>query len=1167
MKFEDVARARRVSGWLAGVLCTAIAGIATADPVRPVPDGPLNPSHIPRLEPARVDPAVQRPYIVAFAEPALASYRGADGRFRAPNRRANGKLDVAGADSQAYAAHLRAMQSQHLAAAAAAIGRNLAPSDRFPTALSAVGVRMIANVGAKLRNVAGVALVEASVDMPVDSDTGPAFTGAPGIWSGADVPSALGTKGVGVVIAVLDSGINFGSPSFAAIEPGNAGTPGGYAHVDPAGAGTFLGSCAGGGADAGQCNAKLYGAYDFVYAQVCTPAQPATDPCRPAVSGGTIREEPGASDNDGHGSHVASIAAGNAAVAPYRGISVAVSGVAPHANLIAYDACYTRVVDDVAVCPSASLVAAINQAITDGVDVISYPSGSPSTDPWTDSTSLALLAAQNAGIVVSSAAGNNGPTTGSLDHREPWVLSVGASTHNREFGFRFDLTAPANGPANTQNLTVYPGGDPVATTTVSAPLIVSPSFATPNSDGCSPYPANTFRRPATSGGTSGIAVLALNAIGSQCGTINRRAAALSAGAIAVLFVVDQQIELLASDTTYEMLQPAWANVLAHMNTAPDTATATIAAPLARRLTAQGDVVMGFSSRGPTSFDVLKPDLTAPGANILAAVDGASSAYAQMSGTSMAAGHLSGAAALLRALYPTWTPTEIRSALTTTAKSTGLIDNNNGLPADGFVRGAGRVDLSVAAEAGLVLDESAAHYTDANPASGGDPKTLNLPSYQNDLCVATCSFTRVVRNTRATAATYTLGAVDLPANAASFNPPSFTINGGATQTITVMIDSSKLANKWNHGAVTLTPSGGGLPELHLPVAVYPAPPDIFVSTNSVSVTLPPNNTTTRQVTISNVGNPQLNWKIVGGTAPAPGGGTIDCAQPAWLSYDIVSGALRTNEQSVVTLLIDTTGVAPGTYNRTMCISTQSTDPDEEYVFVTLSLTLPNVPSGIGSATPAAVFFGGSTLLRVELAPATAPASTGVTMTADLTAIGGAAAQPLYDDGTHGDVTAADGIFSFDATVPMAATAGAYVIPVTIVDAQARTGAAQIAVRVMDPNMPNGVPTIAPAVASTGASVLLTLAVTPATTPPSTGILAYVTLTQIGGAAGTPMYDDGTHGDVTAGDKTYSLLATVGAATPAGVRTLTFTVTDVQARTTTATATLKVAADAIFKDGYE
>lgn len=233
---------------------------------------------------------------------------------------------------------------------------------------------------------------------------------------------------------------------------------------------------------------------------------------------------------------------------------------------------------------------------------------------------------------------------------------------------------------------------------------------------------------------------------SACGSGRRRTNVLNAGAVGLLFVVDGPTGFAASGTTWQMNLSDWTPVHAHLNTDPTTATATITAPFAAYPSAQQpDVLAGFSSRGPSGFDLLKPDVMAPGVGILAAYSGAASSVNVISGTSMAAPHNAGAAALLRALNPSWTPSEIKSALMGTAKTTALFKENAVTPATPLDRGAGRVDLSAAGRAGLIFDETGANFLAANLVAGGDPATLNVASIQNDSCVGTCTFTRTVRN--------------------------------------------------------------------------------------------------------------------------------------------------------------------------------------------------------------------------------------------------------------------------------------------------------------------------------------------------------------------------------------------------------------------------------------
>src|SRR5207253_3915274 len=133
-----------------------------------------------------------------------------------------------------------------------------------------------------------------------------------------------------------------------------------------------------------------------------------------------------------------------------------------------------------------------------------------------------------------------------------------------------------------------------------------------------------------------------------------------------------------------------------------------------------------------------------GVDVLAAVNGvdplSDPEYGILSGTSMATPHMTGAAALVIALHNTWTPAEVESALMTTAKTSVT---EGGKPAGVFARGAGRADLTKAALAGLVLNETAPNYLAADPAAGGDPTTLNVPSIATSGCEATCTWTRTV----------------------------------------------------------------------------------------------------------------------------------------------------------------------------------------------------------------------------------------------------------------------------------------------------------------------------------------------------------------------------------------------------------------------------------------
>ena len=208
----------------------------------------------------------------------------------------------------------------------------------------------------------GVKLVEGYREYAADTDVGPGAHWCPAGLGRYGRPSgAPAVQGEGILVGMIDSGINFGSPSFAAVSPAD-----GYTHVNPLGEGVYLGTCAAGQVDAGRCNSKLIGGFDFVCGA-------------PGNQCGLdeAREEPGFGDSNGHGSHTASIAAGNRRDVLYQGISLRISGVAPRANLVVYDACHTDVLSQFSqsLCPNVSTVAAVNQAISDGVDVLNFSAG------------------------------------------------------------------------------------------------------------------------------------------------------------------------------------------------------------------------------------------------------------------------------------------------------------------------------------------------------------------------------------------------------------------------------------------------------------------------------------------------------------------------------------------------------------------------------------------------------------------------------------------------------------------------------------------------------------------------------------------------------------------------------------------------------------------------
>ena len=761
---------------------------------------------------ASASPADERAtYIVIGDLPAVPAYAGGIRNLEATSPRVLGetRLDVRSSAVKAYRSFLAERQDTLLSRVEARIGHSPDVQFRYDLALNGVALRLTAEEATNVATLPGVTRVVRDELRYLQTDNGPAWIGAPGIWGGTATGGAPGTKGEGVIVGVIDTGINTNHPSFADIGPVD-----GYNHTNPR-APQFYGLCA---PVTGLpfCNDKLIGVYDFT--------------TTPGFTG---------EDGNGHGSHTASTAAGNVVdaslVTPTTTINRRISGVAPHANIIAYRACQELTgTAGLGSCLLSALVASINQAVLDDVDVINYSIGGGSADPWTDADALAFLNARRAGIFVSASAGNEGPGPGTIGSPSdaPWTLSVGASTHDRKFVNA--LTAMTGGgtpPGDMQGAGVTSGYGPAAIVYAGdfgSALCGEGAAAADGSAAVNPFPPGTFSGQIVvcDRGTYGRVEKASNVMeGGAGGFVLANDVASGDSLTGDAFPIPGVHISYSNGVTLK----AWLD----SGTGHSARIAGVSLDVQK---ANGDVMASFSSRGPnpaTGGDLLKPDVTAPGVDILAAFhDGAfgpAPQYGVISGTSMSSPHAAGAAALVRAVHPDWTPDEVRSALMTTAftkppgtngEAHGVLKEDGSTAADAFDMGAGRIDLRQAATAGLVLDEAPADYVAANPAAGGDPKTLNLPSMADNACDGGCSWTRVVETAAGVSVRWTASATASPGVTISVAPASFTLGVGASRTIIVTADVSDAApGEWHFGQVNLTPNVATVPKAHLPVAVF------------------------------------------------------------------------------------------------------------------------------------------------------------------------------------------------------------------------------------------------------------------------------------------------------------------------------------------------------------
>lgn len=790
-------------------------------------------------------------FIVIFKEDALASYKGGKSSLPMPSKRLSltGKmrLDVKSAEARNYVGYLQSQQSSLEQKMSGVIGRTFGIRRRMQHAVNGEIIDVTREEAALLEKMPEVMLVEPYREVELDTDTGPQLIGASAVWDGTNPGAPAQYRGENTVVGIIDSGINFGSPSFSGVGPVD-----GYAHVNPLGAGNYLGTCLPGGVDDGRCNDKLIGGYDFVCG---APG----NQCGLA----NIREEPGFGDTNGHGSHTASTTAGNVRDAVYSGNTRRISGVAPHANIIAYDVCYTNTSTGQGLCPNTSSVAAVNQAIADGVvDSINYSIGG-GADPWTDAVSLAFLGAVNSGIYVAASAGNSGPAANTLGHNEPWVSSTAAAQHGRGgFSIAMAVTGPAPVPANLAPVLVSQGTGGVtfgATIPGTTPLLISSGINTA-SDGCAAYPANTF--------AGAIAVIRRGTCSFSIKVNN----ASAAGAVAVVIANNAAGVILPSvpGTTVPVFSVTQAegDALRDFGQAnPTTSTAQITFP-AIPLPNIPDVLGSFSSRGPAgTYNLLKPDVTAPGVSVLAAISGTTltgseNAVDLYNGTSMASPHQAGASALMRQARPSWTVPEIKSALALTAEQLVYTEDSVTL-ANPFARGSGRIRVDRAINSGLVMNETYANYLAANPGTGGDPRTLNQANLIDRSCFATCTFYRTFRNTGAIATSWR---VQLQGVSGSVTP-IVTVPGNGSLTLKINLYAYSLLpnGSFTFGNVVLTPATGTAPVLRLPVAIAVQPPSISMPASMSSV-VPTNSAGSVSFTIGNTGGSALNYTFLNsGTA--------------------------------------------------------------------------------------------------------------------------------------------------------------------------------------------------------------------------------------------------------------------------------------------------------------
>ena len=671
-------------------------------------------------------------YVVVLRDAPAALYTGGVENLRATNDEWDGVSSEREA-SEAYLDHLTQQQDAVAATVGADPTLNLGvTTNGFVSDLNADQAARLAADPRVERVVKNEIIPLASVGTSTEYL---GLEGPDGVWQKLGGTSDLGS---GVVVGVIDTGISPENPSFAGTALGT--TPGSAPYrdadrivFDKSDGGTFRGVCQTGPQfGAAACSTKIIGARYFVDGFG-----------RARVGGASVGEYLSPRDGNGHGSHTAGTAAGEANVSA-RGMTI--SGVTPKAKIAVYKACWSGTVPAYNGCATADLLAAIDAATVDNVDVINYSIGGLPATTTNSVVDQAFMAAASTGIFVAAAAGNSGPASSTLDNASPWITTVAAST----------IPAPPGTVVLGDGRKMLGATTTVPVAGVSAPLALSTQLAKePTSTSAAQCTAGSLD-PATTAGKVVVCERGGNARTEKSAEVS------AAGGVGMILanvtpssldIDDHSVPTVHVDASDLPALQAYAQT-------PDARVTLLPGrdpSLAEPATPQ---IAGFSSRGPTladGDDLIKPDIAAPGTTILAAhksAEGATPTFAYESGTSMASPHIAGLAALYLSQHPLASPAEIKSAMMTSATDT--LDAQGAPARDPFAQGNGQVQATQFLQPGLLYLNTLSDWQSYLKSIGQGPSTaadvdasdLNLPSIAIGQLAGTQTVTRTVTSTQA-----------------------------------------------------------------------------------------------------------------------------------------------------------------------------------------------------------------------------------------------------------------------------------------------------------------------------------------------------------------------------------------------------------------------------------
>jgi minor extracellular serine protease Vpr len=513
-----------------------------------------------------------------------------------------------------------------------------------------------------------------------------------------------------------------------------------------------------------------------------------------------------------HGTHVAGIAAGDEGTFAPAGIDhpavAGLTGVAPRAWLGNYRIFNVPVpFSGCCVAEDPEIVKAMDSAVADGMDVINMSLGAPETDPATSALVAAVKNVTTAGVVAAIAAGNDRDLFGlgsvGLPGSATDAITVAAVSNSHFFGRALTLVAP-NTPSLGQ-LAVVPGASGVPSDWATSDQRIVDVERVTGTDGrpvdrslCGPAAdLNGAGSRLPAGSLNG--AIALVSRGS-CTFVSKADRVRAAGGMGMIVVDnrpgDPNSVFVPTSVPTAMISSLDGTRLEQALTPADgRGSIRVGRDQLELTTANAGVPTSFSSAGLTDFThELKPDISAPGANVLSStlVETEGESFAPFSGTSMATPHIAGAAALLRQLHPGWTPQQVKSALMSTA-GPAYADAGKSAEAPVLLEGAGLAQLTGAADPRIFTLPQSLSFRYLNVLQGAAGRQIDVTVTDAGGGAGTWQVSVEPQVSSSGASVGVPGSVAVPSG------------GSATMTLTASASATAVAGD-DYGFVVLTKAG-------------------------------------------------------------------------------------------------------------------------------------------------------------------------------------------------------------------------------------------------------------------------------------------------------------------------------------------------------------------------